>query len=381
MSQRERMTVLQLIPAMDSGGAEVCVLEQSRALVGAGHRVLVGSAGGRLESQLQAAGAEAVRLHCGMKSLHWFRSILQLRRLLLSEQVDLVDVHSRLPAWCLWFVLRLLPARQRPLVVHTVHGLNSLGYYSRIMLRASCVVAVSECVREHLRVMAGGQQTAGVVVIYRGVDSQRFSRRWPQSDGWRAEYLREHPEAIGRFLLLLPGRLSRGKGHVDLIRLLADLRAVGVEVQALCPGNTSGREHYVSELQSLAAALRVSDCLVFPGLREDLESIYAGVDVVLSLSSSPESFSLTTAEALATGVPVVGYDHGGAGELLRRIFSGGLVRPGDRGELFERVRRVLGGQLVPGPFPADLELSEMQRKTLELYEKIVSDRCRPGESC
>jgi len=293
MSQRERMTVLQLIPAMDSGGAEVCVLEQSRALVGAGHRVLVGSAGGRLESQLRAAGAEAVRLHCGMKSLHWFRSILQLRRVLLSERVDVVDVHSRLPAWCLWFVLRLLPARQRPLVVHTVHGLNSLGYYSRIMLRASCVVAVSECVREHLRVMAGGQQTAGVVVIYRGVDSQRFSRRWPQSDGWRAEYLREHPEAIGRFLLLLPGRLSRGKGHVDLIRLLADLRAVGVEVQALCPGNTSGREHYVSELQSLAAALRVSDCLVFPGLREDLESIYAGVDVVLSLSSSPESFSLT----------------------------------------------------------------------------------------
>ncbi|MFN5909686.1 MAG: glycosyl transferase, partial [Planctomyces sp.] len=61
MSQRGRMTVLQLIPAMDSGGAEYCVLEQSRVLAESGQRVLVGSAGGRLESVLSSAGVEPVR--------------------------------------------------------------------------------------------------------------------------------------------------------------------------------------------------------------------------------------------------------------------------------------------------------------------------------
>jgi hypothetical protein len=99
------MTVLQLIPAMDSGGAEYCVLEQSRALVEAGQRVLVGSAGGRLESQLRLVGAEPIRLACGRKSLSWLGAVLRLRGLLLRECVDVVDASGATSgggAHCAW---------------------------------------------------------------------------------------------------------------------------------------------------------------------------------------------------------------------------------------------------------------------------------------
>ncbi|MFM7869554.1 MAG: glycosyltransferase, partial [Planctomycetaceae bacterium] len=129
MSVSGRVTILQLIPAMDSGGAEVCVLEQSRALAAAGQRVLVCSAGGRLESVLRSAGVEPIRLLCGAKSASWLLAVLQLRRLLLRERVDVVDVHSRLPAWCLRVALRMLPRERHPVVVHTIHGLNSRGWY------------------------------------------------------------------------------------------------------------------------------------------------------------------------------------------------------------------------------------------------------------
>ena len=380
MTVLERITVLQLIPAMDSGGAEFCVLEQSRALVAAGHRVLVGSAGGRLESVLVSAGAEPVRLLCGAKSPHWLSAVLQLRRLLLRERVDVVDVHSRLPAWCLRFALRLLPRERHPVVVHTVHGLNSPGWYSRIMLRADVVVAVSESVRRHLEGLATDGEMCRVQVIPRGVDCERFRRRWPVWGGWRSEFLQQQPEASGKFLLLLPGRLVRGKGHADLIRLVADLSAEGVEVQAICPGSLAGRERYLAELRQLAMDLRVSDRVKFPGLRDDLAEIYAGVDVVLSLSGGAESFSLTTAEALAVGVPVVGYDRGGVGELLRRVFPEGLVGPGDRRELLLRVLSVLRGSAVPRDFPGDLELAVMLRKTVQLFEKIASEHHRAGES-
>ncbi|MFM7870031.1 MAG: glycosyltransferase, partial [Planctomycetaceae bacterium] len=288
--------------------------------------------------------------------------------------------HSRLPAWCLRVALRMLPRERHPVVVHTVHGLNSRGWYSRVMLQADVVVAVSESVRRHLEGLATAEEMRRVQVITRGVDSGRFRRRWPVSGGWRAEFLRQYPEAAGRFLLLLPGRLVRGKGHADLIRLVSDLCAVGVEVQAICPGSLAGRERYVGEMRQLAGELGVADRVTFLGIRDDLAEIYGGVDVVLSLSGGAESFSLTTAEALAVGVPVVGYDHGGAGELLRRVFPEGLVGPGDRSELLRRVRLALGRSAVPRDFPGDLELSVMLRKTVELFEKIVSEHHRPLES-
>ena len=51
-----RLTVIQTLPALDSGGVERGTLEIARALVVAGHRSIVVSRGGRLVAQLQAEG-------------------------------------------------------------------------------------------------------------------------------------------------------------------------------------------------------------------------------------------------------------------------------------------------------------------------------------
>ncbi|EQD61461.1 hypothetical protein B1A_09697, partial [mine drainage metagenome] len=56
----QRLTVVQLIPALDSGGAERSTLEIARALVAAGHRAVVISAGGRLVQRLEAEGGEHI---------------------------------------------------------------------------------------------------------------------------------------------------------------------------------------------------------------------------------------------------------------------------------------------------------------------------------
>jgi hypothetical protein len=63
------LTVVQLIPALRAGGAERSVLEVGRALVQAGHRSVVISAGGRMVEQLQAEGSEHITLDVGSKSL------------------------------------------------------------------------------------------------------------------------------------------------------------------------------------------------------------------------------------------------------------------------------------------------------------------------
>ena len=77
-----RLTVVQLLPALDAGGVERSTLEIAEALVDAGHRAIVVSAGGRLLAQLQAIGAEHLTLDIGRKSPLVLRHARALRALL-----------------------------------------------------------------------------------------------------------------------------------------------------------------------------------------------------------------------------------------------------------------------------------------------------------
>src|SRR5690606_17282294 len=118
-----RLTVVQLLPALHSGGVERSTLEIAAALVAAGHRSIVISAGGRLVESLQAAGSEHIELPVGRKSLLAAPGTMRrLRGWLARIQPDIVHARSRLPAWMAWFALRGLPA-PKPRFVTTVHGL------------------------------------------------------------------------------------------------------------------------------------------------------------------------------------------------------------------------------------------------------------------
>ena len=71
---------------------------------------------------------------------------------------------------------------------------------------------------------------------------------------------------------------------------------------------------------------------------------------MLSLSAKPESFGRTVLEALSLGRPVVGYAHGGVGEILDRRYPAGRVPPGDVETLLARVVGLLD---APAPVPAE----------------------------
>src|SRR5690242_11520194 len=94
-----RLTVVQLLPALSSGGVERSTLEIGSALVAAGHRSIVVSAGGRLLPALEAGGSEHVTLDIGRKSPTSLRHVAALRRLFAAQGADIVHARSRLPAW------------------------------------------------------------------------------------------------------------------------------------------------------------------------------------------------------------------------------------------------------------------------------------------
>jgi glycosyltransferase involved in cell wall biosynthesis len=368
MSAR-RLTVVQLIPALDAGGAERSTLEIARALVAAGHRSIVVSSGGRLVARLVADGSEHIELPVEKKSLGTLRQVGVLRALFRREKPDIVHARSRVPAWLTWLALR--GVAPRPHFVTTAHGLNTPGLYSSIMTRGERVICVSNTVRDHLLHNYPRTDPAKLIVIPRGVDTDEFTFGYQPGDSWREWFFAEFPQLAGVPLVTLPGRGTRLKGHADAIELVADLKARGIEVALLLLGaHQPGREAYIAELEKLAASRGVADRLAISAQRDDVQDIYAISALILQLSHKPESFGRTVIEALSLCRPVLGYDHGGVGELLADLYPLGRVAPGDRARLAERAAELLARAPPISPLQS-YRLGDMQAATLALYAELV----------
>jgi glycosyltransferase involved in cell wall biosynthesis len=365
-----RLTVVQLIPALQSGGAERSALEIARALVQAGHRSVVISAGGRLVDQLVAEGSEHITLDIGHKSLAALWRIGALRKHLREIQPDIVHARSRLPAWLGWWALKGL--KQRPHFVTTVHGLNSPGRYSAILLRGERVIVVSQTLRDYVLGHYRWLEPGRVRVIPRGIDPEAFPYGHRPDEAWTRAFFAEYPALAGAPLLTLPGRGTRLKGHHDAIELLADLKRRGIDARLLLLGVIEpGREAYVEELRALIRERGVESQVVLTPPRSDVRDVYAISSLILQLSNKPESFGRTVIEALALCRPVLGYAHGGVGELLAELYPAGRVPPGDRERLVERAAELLR-VAPPIPMLQAYRLVDMQQATLALYGEVVA---------
>ncbi len=365
-----RLTVVQVLPALEAGGVERGTLEVARALVEAGHRSIVVSAAGRLARRLVEEGSEHVDWPIGVKSPWTLRWVPRLRRLLARERVDILHARSRMPAWVAWLAWRGMDPARRPRFVTTFHGFYSVGRYSAVMARGERVIAVSEAIRRHV-LERYGVPAERVEVIHRGVDPCLYPHGYRPPSRWLEAWYRDNPRLLDRLVLTLPGRLTRLKGHEAFIELVRRLLLARLDVHGLVVGGHEPRHAgYARALERRAEAAGLRGRITFLGYRDDLREIMAVSNVVLSLSEKPESFGRTTLEALSLGVPVVGWDHGGVGEILAAVLPEGRVPPGDMDALTTRVAQVL--ERPPGvPRTHPFTLERMLARTLALYRELV----------
>jgi glycosyltransferase involved in cell wall biosynthesis len=370
VQQGRRLTVVQLVPALETGGVERSTLEVGAALVAAGHRSIVVSAGGRLVPKLVAEGSEHIQRSIGAKSLLTLRHVAGLRSLFNEVKPDIVHARSRLPAWLAHFALKNGPPSTH--FVTTAHGLNTPGRYSAIMTRGERVIAVSHTVRDYL-ISHYEIDPDRIVVIPRGIDLDEFPYGHRPDDEWLRAFYSDYPRLRGAPLLTLPGRGTRIKGHADAIELIAALKTRGIATRLLLLGVVeSSRGSYVAELQRLADERGVADDVVFAAPRADVRDVYAASALVLQLSNKPEAFGRTVIEALSLCRPVLGYAHGGVGELLTELYPSGRVPFDDFGRLVERAAELL--RLAPAIPPLRrYQLADMQRATLALYNALVNN--------
>jgi glycosyltransferase involved in cell wall biosynthesis len=331
--------VLQVVPALVTGGVERGTVEIAGALVRAGWRAIVASEGGPMVHEIERAGGEHVTLPLASKNpVVIYRNIGRLARLIEDRQIDLVHARSRAPAWSALYAAK---RTGRPFVttLHNVYGGGSAPkkLYNSVMTRGDRVIAISHFVAEHA-IRTYQLDPGRVTVIHRGVDLVRFdpnaihpSRLIALAKEWRL--------GDGIPVIMLPGRLTRWKGHAELLDAVALLKRR--DMQVIFVGDDRQHPAFRKELEQRIARLDLGGVVHMVGDTRDMPAAYMLADVVVSASTAPEGFGRIVVEAQAMGRPVIATDHGGARETIVRGETGWLVPPGDAAALAQALEQAL----------------------------------------
>jgi glycosyltransferase involved in cell wall biosynthesis len=368
--------VIQILPELIAGGVERGTLELSRFLVQRGHRSLVISQGGPLVERLcQEGGRHLCMPYIGEKSPRCLLHLWPLRRLFRQKGFQIVHLRSRLPAWVAYLAWKSLPANARPRLVTTFHGFYSVNAYSAIMTKGQQVIAISKGVADHIQRHYGIPRRR-IRLIHRGIDPDLFH---PSKVG---------PERIARLkrkwgsgedlpIIMLPGRVTRWKGHAVFIRALERIR--DIPWRAVCVGPFDARGAFFQELQGLIEALSLADVVRFPGHEDDMPAAYAAADLVISAATDePEAFGRVSIEAQAMACPVIASAHGGSLETVLDGRTGWLFEPGDADGLARAIRKALSQPDLAGELGRKgfrrvhdrFTTRRMCQSTLDLYRSL-----------
>jgi glycosyltransferase involved in cell wall biosynthesis len=377
----ETLTVMQLLPELNSGGVERGTVEMGRFLVRNGHQSIVASGGGRLVEELLKDGSYHARKNIGSKSPIALMHIWPLRQMIKKKRVSVLHLRSRMPAWIGYVAWKTLPKNKRPILVTTFHGFYSVNAYSAIMTKGDGVIAVSKSIKQHI--YENYHRRHNVRLIFRGVDAESFdpelvspTRVEALADAWRID--KSKP------VLMLPGRLTRLKGQELFLQSLLHVRHA--KYQAVLVGDIKDNLGYSAELKDFIDKNKLSGKVRLVGHCNDMPAAFMLADIVLSTSSlEPEAFGRTTVEAMAMGKPVIATAHGGSLETVVPGENGWLVQPSDPEALAAAIDEALAmdlAQLTKFGLNGKQRVSEkftaqaMCEQTLAFYHDLIEQRSR-----
>jgi glycosyltransferase involved in cell wall biosynthesis len=356
------LTILHTEWSRGWGGQEIRIIEEATMLTARGHRMLIAAQpGGQILDKARAAGLATHDI--AMRRAFDRRAIHQLRNLIRTEHVDILNTHSSVDSWLGAFAVRGTPAK----LVRTRHLSAPVPRhpFNLVYRIADAVVTTGEFVRQQL-ITRNGLNPDKVVSIPTGVDTEHFTPLAPDHQAQTALGLQADSPVVTTVGIMR--RLKRHDLFVDAARRLHAARFLivgdgpqraGIE-QRIREDNLTGR-------------------VILTGYQSDVRPIYSFSDVVV-LCSDAEGVPQTIAQALAMARPVVATNVGGVSELVEHERTGLLVAPGNADLLAESIRRFLDapalahecGKRGREHIIRNHSRERMTERTLELYEKLLA---------
>jgi glycosyltransferase involved in cell wall biosynthesis len=345
----EPIRIARMIARLNVGGPaiHVALLTEKLAPPDYSSTLISGQVGpdeGDMRYYAEARGIAPVDLPGLGRELHPLRDLLTLwraYRLLRRLRPHIVHTHTAKAG-----VIGRLAARLAgvPVVVHTYHGHVFHGYFStaktrffllleRLMNRLTDrAITLTDGLKHEIGTVYRAAPPDKIAVLGLGLDLSAFSAMPRRAGAFRAA----HGISADAPLVGIVGRLVRIKNHALFLDAAAQIYTMNPAARFMIVGDGELR----AELEARAAALGISDCVIFTGWLRDLAPVYSDLDALV-ISSDNEGTPVSVIEALASGCPVAATRVGGLAELLEDGALGALVPARDPAALAEAITAVL----------------------------------------
>lgn len=363
------MRILQVLPELNEGGVERGTVELNREFVMKGLDSYVMSNGGKLVSQIESEGGKHIKFDVCSKNIFTvpFR-IQKLRKLLKEINPDIVHVRSRVPAWLVHFANKSLKI---PFVT-TVHGLNSINKYSKIMTTGDEVICVSEVVKDYV-VTNYNLNSEKFTVIQRGVDLNKFNPK--NVDRGFIEEFKNNFDLNDKYIITSVGRVTWLKDYETFIKSIAIVKEKIPNVVGLVVGGIrEDKQEYAQTLKDLAKSLHLEDNIVFTGSQKNISEVYYLSDIVVNASLKMGNVGRTVVEALALNTPVIATTYEGLKNIVEDDINGAIIETQNEEQLANKILKVKSQNFtsIIETIPKEYTLETMVNDTISVYNRVFN---------
>jgi len=355
--------IVQLLPELNEGGVERGTVELGRELAKRGFESVVISNGGKLVKQLEKDSLHVEFDICSKNPFSAIWRVFVLRKILKELNPDILHARSRVPAWLVYFANKNLKI---PLV-STVHGFNSVSFYSRIMTKADKIICVSGAIKEYIQQHYNIKEDK-ITIIPRGIDLVKFSAE--KLDENFIKEFKSRFDLNNKFIVSTVGRITQLKDLETFIKAIGLVQKKFPNVVGLIVGGIrADKQKYFENLKNLASSLDAN--IVFTGSQEKIAEIYHISSVVTSSSKKPESFGRSVAEAIALNTPVIATKHGGVLDIIIENTNGYFVEVGDEEGLAKQIIKAKNLSFDGFSYVKEyFSLEQMVEKTIKVYKSL-----------
>lgn len=359
------MNILQVLPQLNVGGVETGTVDLAKVLTQNGHKCFVVSAGGELVRELEAQGVRHYQLPVDHKAF-WvmFKAARKLAQIINKENIEIVHVRSRVPAWVGFMAVR----KTRATLITTAHGHYSRHIFSYMMGAGKYTIVPSSVIGKHMH-EGFGVPLENMRLIPRSVDLKRYFFKAPSA------------QVKKTYTIAVVGRITPIKGQIYFLKALVKILRSAPFVKAWIIGGVSaGKHNYMEELEVWVRRLGLTHVVEFLGNRRDIPELLAKSDILVMPSIAEEAFGRVIVEAQASGVPVVSTKVGGVVEIIEDGKDGLLVYPKDHEGLADAVLKILKDPLLAQSLALNgrkkveekFSLEKMAQDTLKVYEEALA---------
>ncbi len=271
------MRVLMATMKLDIGGAETHIIELSKALARRGIDVTIASNGGAYEAELEEVGIKHVKIPFHTKSPScMLRAYKQLKKLIFSENFDIVHAHARIPA----FLCAILSRRYHFRFVTTAHWVFNTRFPYNLLTRwGERSLAVSDDIKSYL-IDSYGLNPDNIRVTINGIDLDKFSK---DTDCSRVKSEFNLKDGMTRIVYVSRMDIDRSYAAHKLIEAAEAISAEIENLEIIIVGGGNDYDNIRAEAEAVNTRLK-KRLIVTTGSRTDINQFTALGDIFIGVS-------------------------------------------------------------------------------------------------